>query len=185
MVLTLHRGQWRCELANGRQSIDCQSEPHMRHTSKESSRGKSKQMKNMISLYFIVKKNRTNAKIVKYDLLIKGPQQAVNGPQLGFLRIQLACKGPQINFDVQLACKGPQINLNVPILVFSSVFFLGGLHTSLSVRKRLPDLPNLVTLRTRIQFTLVPHMRFSFPRPGCILDISLGGFQPLLSRVKI
>ena len=36
LVLTLHRGR-RCERAHGRQSIDCQREPHMRHTSKESS----------------------------------------------------------------------------------------------------------------------------------------------------
>ena len=32
-------------------------------------------------------KNRTNAKIVKYDLLIKGPQLAVNVPQLVILGV--------------------------------------------------------------------------------------------------
>ena len=118
-------------------------------------------------------------------LLIKGPQLVVNGPQLVIL-------------GLQLVSKGPQLVIKVPQLVFSSIFFLCCFQLTFSVRKhmfsrivRKTTLPDLITLITLIQVTLVSPMsciilhRFSFPSPGFILEITLGRFEPLLGRVKI
>ena len=90
LVLTLHRGG-RCERAHGRQSIDCQRATYASHQQRKLR--ESQNNWGTWSLCTLLLRNKrqnskiwfTKAKIVKYDLLIKGSSASCQCSPIGDL----------------------------------------------------------------------------------------------------